>query len=426
VTYASGLTARELDAVEAQMRRSYRMRVLIDLYSYRRHRVAGLASSRIAGSVQVRASREGPTRSLQVDLFDPSDQLNLGDNVKVVRPNRMVRVRRGLFVDDLEDWVDLPVIFGPLSRVSRADDVLTLEAQDRAMFAVGPRPAFTVRAGTNVGTAIRQIMGEAVGETRFRIAATSRKLTKSHTLSRELTPWALVQRLCRSIGWVAFYDGDGYLVCRRRSTTPVTRFREGVGGSLTTEVHTGYWDGDLVNQVIVLGGVISKTQITAQATLAADHPLSPENMRVGDVRWPKTEYIEDSEVDSFAAATELAERRLRELSIQQTTASFEAMPFWHLQEYDPYIVETPTGQVTASVQEMTIPLDCDGMQSFGFNSRTPRSRRPVRIKPKTKRLARAEVNAAKKAAAERRRKRIAAAKKRKAAEKRRAAKARKR
>jgi hypothetical protein len=390
MTFPLGFEPAKLAAMEAQMRSSYRMRVLVDLLDFDHNHLLDLRSSRISGSVQVKADSGGVTRSLSMDLFDPTDMLGLGDGTEPRTPNRMIQVKRGIYLDDYSEWVDVPVIMGPLSQPSRTGDVLTITAQDKAALSIDPRPSFTLKAGTNIATGIEHMMRTVVGESRFRLATTTRKLQNDQTISPDQAPWALVQKMCRSIGWVGFYDGDGYLVCRPQSTVPVAEFRKGPGGSLTSEATAGYWDGDLVNRATVVGAVIGKTTVTATVTANEADLLSPESMAFGGVPWVKTEIVNDSDVSSYADAVALAKSTLTQRLVQQTTGTFEALPFWHLQEYDPYTLQTGAGKVTAALTETTIPLDSAGMQSFGRLSRTPPSRRKVRVRPRSSKLAAAE------------------------------------
>lgn len=390
MTFPLGLQASELEAMEAQMRTSYRTRTLPSLLDFSHQPVADLRSSRIGGAIQVKADGDGVTRSATLDLFDPTDMLGLGDGSESRSPNRFLYVRKGIFVEALGRWIDIPVFMGPITKPSRTGDVLTIEAQDKAGLSLDPRPTFAVKAGTNIGSAIEIIMRECVGETRFRLATTTRRLVKEHTVSPDQPPWALVRKLAASLGWVVFYDGEGYLVARPPSTTPVTVFRGGPGGSLTTKASSGFWDGDLVNRVTVIGGTVGKTTIEATVTAEEADPLSPESLAFGDVPWVKTEVITDTEISSWAEARALAEETLRKRLVQQTTGTFEALPFWHLQEWDAYTFETGSGLVTAALTETTIPLDSSSMQSFGMLRRPSPSQRKVRVAPRSSRLAAAE------------------------------------
>ncbi len=428
MVYPLGLGPVALAAYEAQIATHHRMRVRIELRDLDHDFVASLTGSRLDGSVQVQADSEGATRSCSLSLFDPTDQLGLGTGGSGVTPNRMLQIWRGAFVEDLNKWVDVPVFCGPISKPSRDGDTLSLEAQDKASMADSYAQPMTVKKGTNMMTAVRQVMTRACGETRFRLSSTSRKLSKDLNVSRDQNPWQLVRRICRALGWVCFYDGGGYLVCRPKSSTTAFTFRAGVGGTLTSGVQTGYWDNEIRNQAIVLGATVSKTVIKAVATIGAGNPFSPESLKRGGVRRFIPEIVEDSSISTFSEAMEVAQRTVLQLAAQQTTADFESLPVPHLQEHDIFAVVDPlTGQSTkARLAETTIPLTVDGMQSVGRTSRSKRSRIPVRRRPKSARLKRAERNAAKARAAAKRKAALAAKKKRLAASKKAAAAAKKR
>ena len=413
----------DVGAFEAQIVRPYRMRTEVDILSTSGDFLFEMTGRVTGGSVQVQANAEGATRSLSLEMFDPTDELGLTSATGALVPRYTVRVRRAVYVDALARWVSVPVFRGPITKPVRKDDTLQIEAQDMASIADSFAPSLRVRRGTNAATAIRQIMSEACGERRFRIASTSYRLQSDQILTEGLTPWQLVRRICRAVGWVAFYDGDGYLVCRPRSSAPVFTFRGGTFGTLTGGVERGFWDADVKNQVVVRGGVVSRTQVVGVATLDAGHPLSPEALAIRGVRRFLRETINDSSIRTYGAARDLAVRALRDLSIQQTAVSFESLPVWHLQEHDAFaLIDPKTGErVVARVTDMTIPLTAEGMQAMGFLARSARSRRPLRVRPKSAALIRAE---AKVRAAKAKARRVARERARKAAARKKAAQAR--
>lgn len=374
MTLLPAVSVLEREAIERQMRGSYQSRVLFGLLDFQHQWVIPeQIAPRSSGAVQVRTNTEGVTRSLAIDLWDPTDMLGLGTGVADVTPNRMVSIRRGIYVDEFSRWFDIPVFLGPVTKPDWADDFLSLEAQDKTSFAVVHRSNYTIKTGTNVATAMRQVMRDVVGETRFRIASTTRKLTKTHNLTTDYTPWQFIQKAARSLGWVAFYDAEGYFVARPGASDPAIEFRKGPGGSLTSTVKSGYWTEGFVNRVIVTGKVVAGVAVEATATLPADHKLSAQSMRVGDKPLYYDERISDTDLATTAECAELARSVLAQKAVQQTTASFETVPFWHMQENDPYLVETQRGMVPATVGEMTIPLGGEP-QSFGHLKPTPRAR----------------------------------------------------
>lgn len=373
MTFPLGLTALELAATEAQMLGSYRSRVLVGIMDFQHQWVVPEAlAQRSSGAVQVKADPEGVTRSLAIDLWDPTDMLNLGTGADAAAPNRMISVRRGIYVDSLSRWVDIPVFLGPITKPDWADDFLSIEAQDKTRFALSNRSPFTIKAGTNLATAMRQVMTEVVGETRLRISTTTRKLTKEHNLSPDNTPWQFIQKLCRTLGWVAFYDAAGHFVARPRETTPAIEFRKGPGGALRSTVKAGYWSNDFVNRVIVTGKTVGGATLEASATLPDGHKLSAYSLRVGSKRMYYDERVEDTDLGTLAECKALAEDLLAQRAIQQTTMSFSTVAFWHLQEYDPYLAQTQRGMVSASFTESTVPLGAEE-QTYGFLRATPRA-----------------------------------------------------
>lgn len=409
MAYANGLSQAQVKMTERQMVSPYRVRHGLRLVDLMHRPIQDLSDMRTAGNVQVNATTEGVTRSLSLDLYDPTDVLNLSSaEVTTAGMNRMIEVTKGIYVEEMGAWADFPVFAGPISKPKRQGDVLVIEAQDKASMALDEGRTFVARKGWNAGTAIRKIMADLLGETRFRIASTATRLGRDYAIGEGASPWSVVQAIARSLGWVAFYDAAGYLVCRPRSTTSVFTFAAGPQGSLLGGIEFGYWDRQIYNRVRIKGGKISKVQIIAIATVAAAHPLAPGKLgRSGKARF-LTRTITDTSIKTFAAATALASRKVNELAVQQLSASGEAVPIWHLQEYDTVTVIDPDSgaSVRTSLTEFTIPLTCAGTMALGYASRSARSRLAARVAPKSSSLRAAERRdraARRKAAARKRR-----------------------
>ncbi len=418
-----GLSPSVFTQYENTLVGSHRVRVQVELLDLNHNLVDDLSGLRTEGSVQISVGdNSGPTRSASLSLFDPTDLLDL-DNAATTTAgaNRLFKISRGVYVGSR--WVDVPIIVGPLNRASRQGDVLALEIQDKTALMLDEGRSFTVKKGTNIATAMRQIASK-FGEKRVRIANSTKKTGKDRVIGKDFSPWQALNSLASALGWALFYSADGYLTARPRSSTPVFTFAAGTGGTLLGGIQIGYRQEDMVNRVIVRGGIISKTQIVAVATVNVNHPLSPEKLARGGEPQYWTHQVEDTAISTFKAAAERAEDTLEALSTHANTASYESLVIPHLEPHDLVTVIDPqTGvQTSHRFREATIPLTADGSMSVGYNSRTTRSRLRERITPKSRQLKRAERNAARakaKARAQARAKKRAAAKRKAAAAKKR-------
>lgn len=360
---------QELAAVERQMVGSRRTRARAHLLDLNHRFLADLTSVRIAGDVAVDAT-QSITRSLSLETYDPDNVLGLQTSTTgFTAPTVMVQAWRDIFVDELGRWVPVPVFCGPITKPARAGRMLTIEAQDKGALASFETTALTIRKGTKGDVAIRAVLRH-VGETRFRPITTGKVTKRDYVLTPDTTPLALARRIARDMGWVLFYDAEGYVVFRTAPTGVVFTFRTGTGGTLLSPVSNGYWDSDVVNRVIGTGSPVKGKAVTAVATLNRSHELSPENLaRDGKAN----SGLRIARLDDVAASTEAevkaeVDLELYRRSIQARSVSFDSRSIWHLQEHDVYAVDDRIDGVnlTARVRQMSIPLGHDGVQSNGY------------------------------------------------------------
>lgn len=252
--YPTGLNATDYRLLAACFGMNHRMRRTVQILDLDHNLIEDITSQFNDGQVNIDPTAT-VTRSATAAMFDPTHTIGLDtDNpaAGTVAPIYMLRLKRGMYVEALGAWHDIPLFTGPITRPSRDGDMLTIEAQGKESLAqeLAWRPIL-LKKGMNKVSAIRKLMGSGAGETRFRMPATRAKLSKDITLSRAKSPWQVAGSIARGMGRTFYYDGAGYLVCTPKSTTSVFTFATGIGGTVASTSKIGYNEGEIHNLVRV-------------------------------------------------------------------------------------------------------------------------------------------------------------------------------
>lgn len=347
-------------------------------------------------------------RTTSLTLLDPDHSLGLDAGTVyqgALFADRMVRVRHSVDVPSFGTVTCTPFV-GPISRLNRNGATIDIEAQDKTALAIlGARP-YTVKKGTNAVDAIRAIMADRTGETRFRFPAATRiRLAKDYSVgwSDEASPWQACSRIAWAAGLRLFYSCDGYLTLRPRVTGEVFEFNSAT--NLTSPVVGDYDFTGVINYARATAG----DKIVKTAIAPPEHPLSPTNLgRNGVGRYlpsiaevdsppdaptkPGTKRRKASKAQLNKYAEEMEKYTAQVKSVQaraQATAdsllaaglpltaslSFSAVPVFHLDSDDPVRVVTPEGSAVLPFAEASIPL-VSGDMTVG----TLRRGRPSRIR----------------------------------------------
>lgn len=356
---------------------------------------------------QVNIQRDAEIRrTATLTLLDPDRNLGL-DSASPFQgalfANKMIRIRHTIDVPGFGDVTVVPFV-GTISTLNRNGATIDIECQDKTSLAIlGNRP-MTVNKGANAVDAIRYVMAQRCGETKFRTPANTRfRLLRSYSVGwdDEASPWAVCQRIARSVGLQMLYSCDGYLTLRPRQTGPVFE------PVLTSPVVEDNDFSSIVNHARATYGKEVKT-----ATPPSSHPFSPYNpsfMRNGiprfmpslaDVDAPdkpdrpgsKKRKASKGQLKKFAIEMEKYDEQLKTAAEKaQATAdsllaaglpmtdnlSCSAVPFYHLDVDDLVQLTTDQGGTFAPLSEASIPLLPVDM-SFGVQrvlSRPGRSRR---------------------------------------------------
>lgn len=360
-----GLDPAEFDALVNNLAGSEQIRTRVFLLDLDHKLVKDLSALGPDGSTSINMGGDVQATA-SASLFDPLGESGFDevtDLASVRPPDRLLQVYRGSLVAG--KWVDVPVFCGVVTDVSRDGDYLTLSAESKDVLALDkPWRALTVNKGTLVSEAVRLILSSMTGETRFKIQTTTQKLGKNVSVGADTSPLLVVRELLTSIGWVGFYDAEGYFVVKPPSNDPVFTLTDGVGGLITSEVARDYRTDGIVNAVRVISNY-GKTSITAESVAAANHPYAPEKLGrngVGRFIW---ELVESDVSLSLTEAKDLAESELQRLLLDSVSVSFDALPVPFLEGHDVVRVEADNVGLDFRIMQVTVPWGL-GVSSFGY------------------------------------------------------------
>jgi hypothetical protein len=325
---------------------------------------------------------------------------------------------KGDVIPGIDDWVEIPVFWGPIVSLTRRGPELDIAAEGKESRGLAPYIAnqgYTIKAGTKIIDAIHMVM-DKLGENRYHMPeGIDQKLGRSRTVSAKAEPWRIVANRKDIEGFNAkfrkrtpktkkgknasdgkgkdqpkfttetthppglvhtlkgqydcFYDGDGKLRVRKKRNHPVYTFKEGVNVGPAPEIT--YDVGDSPNKVVVTGGK-RKGHEPAKGvfTLPHQHPMSPQKMSRNGRPVFRTLFVNASDLKSDKEchdhAKEIAEKRARET----VDVQMDVLPIPMLEEGD-VIRFNPTygGHVDFTLKQFSIPLTSDSLMSIGHHDR---------------------------------------------------------
>jgi hypothetical protein len=349
-------------------------------------------------------------RTATFTLYDPDHSLHLDADSPwegAVYADRMLRVRHQVTVPGVGTVTAVPFV-GPITKVSRDGDTISVECQDKAALALTGCPPVTVKKGMDATDAIRRVMAQGAGENKFRLPA-GMKRNVQKTLSTgwapEASPWVVASRIAAQVNCQLLYSCDGYLTLRRwPSDTTITVD----GGGVTSRPQLDFDATDVANMVRVTGTMAPPkksnttkkanpgseqptTKLAAVAIAAPSHPLSPQKLGRNGVPRYLPVIIDGAVYKSLAAARALADETLQHDLLLTTGVSFDMVPVFHLDTGDLIAVQTDYGRVVVRLREGSIPLSIGGDMSVGTQRNVSRSKahnrvtaRKWKVKPKKK------------------------------------------
>lgn len=379
-----GWSATDKAAYEAQIVSNHWMRTTALILDLDHNPIQDVSGAVEDGQTNVDATQQ-ISRTATNDLYDPTRSIGLDTADPTsgsVSPKYLLRKYRGCFVESLGRWYDVPVFTGLIDAPTRDGDLLKITASGKEVLALDKCwVTLTRKKGELKTTAIRAILA-ACGEQFFRIADSTAVLGADVSVTRDDTFWDIAKTISDSLGWLMFYDAEGYLVCRPQSTTPVWNFKTGNGGSIRSQWQTGFSTEGIYNLVYATGGTPSGKTVPLSAFAVADatHPLSPASLGRNSVprylRWDVSNDVLTKQAD----VQTLANTTLPQVLLDSVSMSFESMPVPHLEESDAIMVtDVFTGVSTAATQRTwAIGDNTSATQPNGFLRRVSRSSRTLK------------------------------------------------
>jgi hypothetical protein len=367
--------------------RTHRIRQTVQIRDLDHNLVRDVSDRLLDGQVDVDSSNTTATRTASVTLFDPGNDIGFDqDNPArgIVSPKYLLRLKRGIYVDEWADWFDINVGTLVVTKPTRAGAVLTLEAQGKESLARKPATKqLLLPASMRKVDAITTVM-HTIGETRFRIEPSSAKLGKDFVLSTDSTPWDACKKIAKSMNRQLFYDATGFVVLRSKPTSPVFTFRYGNGGTILDDPQFSYDDGEFFNEVWATGGTPKgkNAPLIKKARVDSSHPLYTKR---DGIFVPSRFDVSDDSLTTPDQVQQLADDTLARVVLDSQTATWDSLPVWHLEEGDPVRLTDAlddhgngdTFSETVTLRSMSIPLTV-GAQSNGYTRQVSRSRSKIK------------------------------------------------
>lgn len=325
----------------------------------------------VGGEVQLDVTAD-VTRSCTLTLADPARMVRWGPDLHPQRisvwPGRMIQVTRGVWVDSVGEFVNVPIFTGPITSATRDGAQIDLELQGKETFMLAPYLSWvpnTWPKGTPYVKVIKDILTER-GERKMALPDTGAALTKKFTYGRYAEAWKVVRFLAKRVNRVVYYDGAG--IFNMHQPEPRTRhvFQTGVD-VLTEPSYT--WDLLAVANTVVVQYRVGDKDVTHVANINTHNMLSPIRVaRLPSAPMRLVQIIADDTIKTEAAARELAQDLLNRWQQEPVSASFEALMVPHLHEYSRLqLVDEGLGTFVFRMLNATFGLGPEGTLAVNMN-----------------------------------------------------------
>lgn len=377
-----GLSAAQLADLNATLVSNHSLYVTVQALTLGGTRLADLSWRLLDGQVNVDATGT-VTRSCSLSLLDPNGTMDFDSGSPsdgALYVDRMIQVNYSVRKPGGTQYT-IPVFTGPITKLDRTNDVVSVEAQGKELLSMGSVwiPA-TYKKGSKKVDVIQNVLATRGGETKFDLPDLASALPKDYSIGRLNTPWGVARAIAQSMNQQLFYDGRGVARMRPLPAASVFLFKHGDGGSVTTVPQLSYSTDDLVNVVWVEGATPAGAQnpVTAYATAPSTHPLSPWKLGRNGVPRYLMEVVQNSAVTNTTEATAYARTTLNDRLLQAVDVSFDAMPIPHLDPADMARLNTEDYSNAFRMSKYSIPLKAGASMSVGYLNKV--SVRPRRVR----------------------------------------------
>ena len=305
--------------------------------------------------------------TLTMRLFDPGYQLrfdssNPGDAALYL--DRMVKVTRSDYSPSLGRWVHCPMFLGPVSEMSRENDVVTVTAQSKESLA-SHQWNKTRNIGPAQVTDLIKVLLTQTGEpsSRQAIPDLPNRVSAALTLLREARLFVKAYWLAEGIGAHLYYDANGVA----RLATSKSSVFEFNGSNILGFPSRTYGTGDLVNtvRVVVGDGTGQRNKFDVTAELPDYYPTSSKSLQRNFVRQYRMLTIQDDQIRTAAEAKERARTELLQRADTVAGTEFDALCVPDLELWDVVTVKLEGKVSVDQVTAFSKPLTADGVMSVG-------------------------------------------------------------
>ncbi len=326
------------------------------------------------------------TKSIQLNLWDPSNQLLLDSrsiNAGMGGLDRLIQVRTYARGPGQAKWVGAGAFTGVPSKVVRDGPSVSLEAQGKESLYLGEVGAWNIQPGENLVAAVKKCL-YMYGERRFRFPSGYKYRVPRRTVVGGMggkSPWTVAWELAKSVGLQLFYDATGYACLRKYPQTAMWELNEkGDNKNVLTPVQVSTDLTTIRNRVVVYGSTVATPKrkgqpgrparlVVGSATLPPSHPYSPQSLAINGVPQYRTTYVDLKEfLHNQHDCIKAAQTRLKGLSAEQVEIDTNTLPFWHAEPLDIVRVNPIAGtSFTVRFKTASAPYgpSPDGM-TFGF------------------------------------------------------------
>jgi hypothetical protein len=366
-----GLNAADAATFTSTLGQSHSIYVTVQVLDLNHNRLADISDRLIDGQVNLDVTQD-VTMSASLQLLDPRRALHFDSDSPgngALFLDRMLRLIYSVKCPSPLGWVHCPVFTGPVSKLDRQDDVITVECQGKESLALGagwvPK---TWKKGHHAVQVIRQLLSELAGETKFSFPETNHRLPKDFSIGRETEPWLAAKNVAQAINMDLFYDARGVARLRTRPGQVTYHFAHGDGGTVMTEPQVTYTLDGVRNIVWVKGGVPKgETQaISYWLTAAKTHPLSPQKLGRNGVPRYLLDTVTNTNIRSLSDAKALAQKQLASDLLEHIDVAFEALPVPHLEGYDVVKLTTSEFGMPFKLTQYSLPLGTGSNMTVGY------------------------------------------------------------
>ncbi len=329
------------------------------------------------GTVTIDATAEN-LRTCSFQCLDPDGVLTPIGTAGQLNPDGVeIKIFVGYMVDDVVTMFSQGIF-----RITQVDiasgsgstapgPVLTVQGTDRSLRISTNlfENAYNIPDGTNVATAILDILGQqAPWCTQTSIASTTATVAAQAYQPGD-DPWQAIQEVCASAGMIAYFDREGvFRVINNPSsnpTTPTALFKDGPDGTAVSVSRTvsnspGY------NGVIVTGQSLGSSSSTVISGSYFDSDPNSPTYYLGAYGKVPAPPVMASTVTSAAQAQSMAQAILPQVLGLTRQVVVDTVPCYWLEAFDlVYIVDaaTQTKEVDI-VEQATIPMDYSQLESI--------------------------------------------------------------